>query len=248
MTTKLTIKNKPFFYDRQIPRYLAQVMGCFAGYQVITGKVEDGKPRFLNVPVIHGDQSRVSAWILHGGNENAMSPLPIMAVDMIRLRQDESLRRVPSGYEILYLPRSDGRRDTVERFMPVPYDMGIRVSAWCSNNDQILQIVEQIGSVFNPSLPITISNAPCDWTFRTDIKFDGEFSMGRSSSDPGSGGGEDGLYVVSMDFTLPIHLGVPVKVYQGHNVEEIHVNLLEMAGQVNFEDMESIDELIITAD
>jgi len=57
----VTVRRKPFFYDHQIKRYLAQLMSCFAGYQVRTGKQRDGKARMIDVPIIHGDHSRIAA-------------------------------------------------------------------------------------------------------------------------------------------------------------------------------------------
>lgn len=247
----VTVRRKPFFYDHQIKRYLAQLMSCFAGYQVRTGKQRDSQARMIDVPIIHGDHSRIAAWALSGGNENKAFSLPAMALEMSRLKQDAKLRRAPTHQETVgYIEKTEagtmGRHMTVERYMPVPYDMGVRLSIWASNNEQLHQILEQILVVFNPELDIILSNSPLDWSFKTVLTFDGNISLGRSSADVGAGTGDDQSYVASLDFTTTIHLSPPTKVYETKVIETVHVPIKTLNEQIDWDTMDVIDTLVIT--
>jgi hypothetical protein len=242
----MPIKRKPFFYDRQVARYLAQIMGVFAGYQVMTGLQRDGKPRFIDVPVIYGDSSRVAAWVMNKGNDNSMVPLPVMAVDMVSLKRNDNLRRNPEHFEVVRHRKTETESDTIERHMPVPYDLGIRLAIWSSNTDQGLQLVEQLGAVFNGEIKINLSNSPFDWVFTTFLRAEAEFSIGKASAGIGEGG-EEKQTIFSIDFTTVIHLSAPAKVYSHSAIDEVHVNLLEMNDPLDFDSMDLIDNFVITA-
>lgn len=251
MTSSVVVRRKPFFYDHQIKRYLAQLMACFAGYQVRTGKQRDGQPRMIDVPIIHGDHSRIAAWAISGGNENKAFSLPAMALEMSRLKQEPKLRRAPTHQETVgYIEKGDagaeGRHMTVERYMPVPYDMGVRLSVWASNNEQLHQILEQILVVFNPELDILLSNSPLDWSFKTVLTFDGTVSLGRSSADVGVGTGEEQSYVASLDFSTVVQLSPPTKVYETKKIETVHVPIKTLNEQIDWDTMDVIDTLVIT--
>lgn len=259
-TTNYTIRHKPFFADHQLKRYLLQIMACFAGYRVRSGRQRDGQHRMISVPVIYGDNSRIASYHLSGGNENAIMPLPIMAIDMIRLKQASEFRRAPQHVERLYWSEramsgmegqpgsAMGKQWSAERYMPVPYDMGIRMNLWASNNDQGFQILEQIMSQFNPEMDIQLSNSPMDWIFTTTMRFDGDVSFGRTSSDIGAGTRDDPYYVYTMDFTLLVHMSSPTKVYEAKVIETVHTNIKSLNEEVDFDTMQDIDSFIITAD
>ena len=57
-----------------------------------------------------------------------------------------------------------GSSYSVERHMPVPYDMTINVDLWTSNTEQKLQILEQILVLFNPVLNLNSGDNPLDWS------------------------------------------------------------------------------------
>lgn len=253
-----TIRQKPFFSDHQIKRYLLQILACFAGYRVRSGKQRDGKTRMISVPVVFGDNSRVASYHLSGGNENAVAPLPLIAVDLLRLNQSNEYRRAPQHVERMYYversttgtegqPGSEiGKRWTAERYMPVPYDMGVRVNIWASNNDQGFQVLEQIMSQFNPEMDIQLSNSPMDWIFTTTMKFDGDVNFGRGSADPGAGARDDPYYIYTMDFSLVVHMSSPTKVYEAKLIETIHANIKSLNEEVDFDTMDDLDSFVIT--
>ncbi len=64
---------------------------------------------------------------------------------------------------------TEGKNYTVERIMPTPYMLRVNVDIWSSNTDQKLQIMEQILSLFNPSLEIQTTDNYIDWTSLTSV-------------------------------------------------------------------------------
>ena len=257
--TTYTIKKKPYFYDAQIKRYLVQIASAFAGYQVRTGIVRDGKHRMINVPIVIGDASRVVQYMMAGGNENTVMALPVMAMDVIRYKQRADMRRAPTHVEKLFyferaqsstegvLSTEPGTRVGVERYMPVPYDMGIRLSLWASNNDQGFQVVEQITSQYNPDLDILLSNSPYDWSFLSYLRFDGDVNMGRAAAGFGEGK-EDAPYIFSMDFSTLVMISPPAKVLDPKPIEEIHLQFKQLNEPIDFDTMTEIGDMVITAE
>jgi hypothetical protein len=97
---------------------------------------------------------------------------------------------------------------TVERLMPVPYMLTLKCDIWTSNTEQKLQLLEQIGVLFNPSLEIQSTDNYVDWTSLTYITLtDTNFS---SRSVPV--GTEDPLDIATLTFEMPIWLSAPAKV------------------------------------
>lgn len=258
----MALKRKPYFADNQIKRYLVQLLACFSGYQVKTGNQRDGKPRFLDVPIVYGDYSQVAAYIVRGGSDNTMAYLPIAALYMTGLEQNADLRHFAQHSEkFSYVKRAEdadgnllinqpGEKITIERFMPVPYRMTFEVSFWASNNDQGYQLVEQLMTVFNPDIDIQISNSPADWTQLSTILFQGQVRMEKAVP---SGTDTNPLYVFTLPFQIDIWMSPPAQVYATKHIYRIHVPILEMdgrdlEGQVDFDRLEQLDGLIIRAD
>ena len=163
------------FYDGQIRRYITQVVRLLSNFSV---KYGDGT--LVRVPVMYGDQDRQAASIVNQNSENAVATAPRIAVyvadlDLARDRLSDSTfvsklnirERAydtdedgnPTDYNY-----SQGNQYTVERLMPTPFDLTLKVDIWSTSTDQKLQIIEQMLVLFNPSLEIqiltTISTGP----------------------------------------------------------------------------------------
>lgn len=236
---------------------LVQLMACFSGYQVMTGNQRDGKNRFMDVPIIFGDMGRTAGYIMHGGSENYMSYIPIMSLYMTGLRQKAEWRQAPQHYEKYnFIERArdpdgnllvnvPGKKKTVERYQPVPYDVTFNVSIWASNNDQGYQLVEQICTVYNPDMDVQLSNSPADWTFLTSIIFQGDVQMEKAVP---SGTEVDPLHVFTLSFDVVLWMSPPAKVYDTTYIYEINVPIKEIEQGLDFDSFETIDGLVIKAD
>lgn len=261
----MALKRKPYFNDHQIKRYLIQVMALFSGYQVRTGNQRDGRHRFLDVPIIYGDMQRTVGYILQGGSENTVSYLPIMSILMTSLSQKANWRQAPQHRERLnvierardadgnLLINQPGKKKSIERFQPVPYDMGISLSIWASNNDQQFQILEQILSVFNPEMDIALSNSLADWTFLTTIEFMGDVTFEKAAP---AGTDIDPINVVTLPFNVISWMSVPAKVFDTKHIFKINVPILDLddKGDIvrrdsfEFDNLQELDGLMIRAD
>lgn len=260
------LKRKPFFYDAQFKRLIVQVLAAFAGYQVRTGIQRDGKHHFLDVPVIYGGMDRAAAYILRGGSENVMPYLPLMSMIDTGYRQKKEWRQQPQHIEKLQIIErardkdgklivgQPGKRKTIERFMPVPYEVQFDLAIWTSNKDQALQIIEQLGVVFNPEIDIALSNSLADWAFLTQLYFDGDIRIDNVQA---SGTDADPFTMHSMSFSTVLWLSPPVKVRETKDIHSIHVPILDLGDNdgeailrdiVEFEALEELDKLVINAD
>lgn len=260
------LRRKPFFYDAQVKRMIVQILACFSGYQVRTGVQRDGRHHFMDVPVIYGSMDRAVGYVLQGGSENTVAYLPIMSLIDTGMRQKSEWRQQPQHVEKLrFIERArdndgklivgePGKKKTVERYQPVPYEVSFDLSIWTSNKDTALQLIEQIGVVFNPEIDIAVSNSIADWTFLTTLNFDGDV---RIESVQASGVDTDPFVLHSMGFTTTLWLSPPVKVLETKPIYEIHVPILDLDGYTGeivqrdtliFDDLELIDKCVIRAD
>jgi len=169
-----------FFYDGQIRRFLVQFMRILSGFQVEFGKNADGVKTLQTVPIYYGDQSRQAATILRNNSENALNGVPAMSAYIGALTYDQARMQDPTHVGKINLRErhydaetgtytdQQGDSYTVERLMPVPYKLQIKLDIWTSNTEQKMQIVEQIATLFNPSFEIQSTDNYVDWTSLTN--------------------------------------------------------------------------------
>ena len=222
-----------FFYDQQIRRFLLQFIRMVSNFQVEFGTTDPatGKLALQTVPVIYGDQSRQAAFMLRP-SQNTMSAVPAMAAYITGLRYDRERVQDPFFVSkvnlrermidpVTGLPTSQqGDAFTVERLMPVPYRMTVKLDIWTSNTEQKLQLVEQMATLFNPSLEIQSTDNYIDWTSLsiitlTDVNWD-------SRTVPT--GSEDPISIATMTFEIPIWISPPAKLKKLGVVQKIFWN------------------------
>jgi hypothetical protein len=167
---------------------------------------------------MYGDMDRQAASILSQNSENTVNSAPRIAVyisdlDIDRDRIGDSTyigklqireRRIENGV----YTGDEGDVYTVERLMPTPYMLSLKVDIWSSSTDQKLQILEQILMFFNPSLEIQTTDNFIDWTSLSVVDLtDVTFS---SRSIPV--GGQTAIDVATIAIKAPIWISPPVKV------------------------------------
>ncbi len=152
------------FYDGQIRRYIAQAVRLLSNFVV---KYGDGT--LVRVPVMYGDADKQAASIINQNSENTIASAPRIAVyisdlDLARDRLGDSTYVGKLHIREREIDRTDpdnpfytgaqGNQFTVERLMPTPFNLSLKVDIWSTSTDQKLQILEQILTLFNPSLEI----------------------------------------------------------------------------------------------
>jgi hypothetical protein len=91
--------------------------------------------------------------------------------------------------------------------MPVPYTLRMQVDFWTTNYNQKLQLIEQLGTLFNPSLEIQSTDNFIDWTSLTVVYQDG-LTFSSRSIPVGTGNPID---VLSWKFYMPIWISTSTK-------------------------------------
>jgi len=209
-----------FFYDGQVRRFIEQFVRIVSNFQVEFGKDRNGTAALQRVPVIYGDQSRQAAAILRGNSENSLANVPAMAVYVSALDYDRERMQEPNFVSKMslreraydpdtgeYLPYQ-GDTFTVERLMPVPYKLSIKLDIWTSNTQQKFQLFEQIATLFNPGLEIQSTDNYIDWTSLSVVFLDSTNFDSRTIP----AGGDEAISVMTMNFSMPIWITTPAKV------------------------------------
>lgn len=225
-----------FFYDGQIRRFISQFINMVSNFEVEYGRDDTGVVSTQRVPVLYGDPSRQAAQIIRGNSENALNAVPMMAVYVSGLQYDRArvqdptlvqkvhLRQRQFDYDTGTYTERQGDAYTIERLMPVPYKLSLKLDIWTSNTEQKLQLIEQISQLFNPAMEIQNTDNYIDWTslsyaLLTDISWD-------SRSVPV--GSEEPISVASMTFELPIWISPSVKVKKLGVIHSVYNNLTEI--------------------
>lgn len=230
-----------FFYDNQIRRFLIQFIRVMSNFQVEFGKQRDGNTTLQRVPVFYGDASRQASQILKGNSENTMQAVPAMAAYISSLTYDQSRMQEPNHVSKLHFrerkydnatgtyTNEQGDAYTVERLMPVPYKLGLKLDIWTSNTEQKLQLIEQIATLFNPSLEIQSTDNYIDWTSLSVINL-GDIVWSSRSVPIGT---EDPIDIASMSFDIPIWISTPIKVKKLGVIQKMIANMYDAEGNVS---------------
>jgi hypothetical protein len=245
----MATKEVPYFYDKQLRRYIQQFIRLFSGFSVQMGVSDDTRlPIFQQTPVRYGDINRMAAHITRENSENIANTVPfiscyVQSLDMWperRMHQEhvDKVQVFEKKYDETTGKYIDqvGNTYTIERYMPVPYKLTMNVDIWTSNTDQKLQLFEQIGVLFNPTLNIHTSNAPFDWSAFSYVELTNTVWSSRQVGSTI----DDIVDVMTLTFELPILINPPAKVKQQKIIHTI-VNQL-----YNFDQNENDLELFGT--
>jgi T4-like virus Myoviridae tail sheath stabiliser len=204
-----------FFYDGQVRRYVTQVVRVFSNFVV---KYGDGS--LHRIPVMYGDPDRQVASIIRQNSENVVNSVPRIAVYVSALSLDRSrlsdatfvdkvqIREREINSQTNTYTQGQGKNYTVERLMPTPFDLKLKVDIWSANTEQKLQILEQILVLFNPSLELQTTDNYIDWTSLTVLELDDI----QWSSRQVPVGNDTPNEIATLTVHTPIWINPPVKV------------------------------------
>ena len=207
------------FYDAQIRRYITQTVRIFSNFVV---KYGDGS--LHRIPVMYGDADRQVASIIRNNSENKVNSVPKIAVYISALSLDRSRTSDASFVGKVHVRERDtqtdsttgrttynqaqGRNYTVERLMPTPFKLTMKVDIWSANTDQKLQIMEQILVLFNPSLELQTTDNYIDWTSLSVL----DLTSINWSSRSVPVGADTPIEIGTLTVETPIWISPPVKV------------------------------------
>ena len=233
------IDMQQFFYDDQIRRFLLQFTRIFSNFQIEYGR-EDGSDAaaLLRVPVRYGDASRNAQTIIQENSANSLPATPLMtfyvaALDYDRPRMQEpyhvskiAVRQRTYDESTETYERTQGNAFSIERLMPVPYKLTLNLDIWTSNTNQKFQLLEQILTLFNPSLEIQGTDNYIDWTSLSVV----ELESVQWSSRTIPVGTENPIDIATLRFNLPIWISSPAKVKKLGVIERVIASIYDAQG------------------
>jgi hypothetical protein len=224
-----------FFYDKQIRRYLVQIIRVFSNFTV-----KHGDNTLHQIPVMYGDPDRQAAVIMRQNSENVVQAVPRIAVHITGLQLDRSRLGDSSYVSKLHFRERDidgaeytsgqGRNYTVERLMPTPFKLTVKVDIWASSTEQKLQIMEQILVLFNPSLEIQSTDNYIDWTSLSLLDLTDLTWSSRSVPV----GNDSPIDIATLTLESPIWISPPVKVKKLGVITNIITSIYDGVGTENY--------------
>ena len=240
-----------FFYDSQIRRFLIQFAKIFSNWQVTFGKDPAGNDILVRVPIMYGDQSRQAATVIANNTASNLPSAPMLTYYISGLEYNQKWTQDPTFVDQMqvrqrYYDEDTGRYETtqgqafsIQRLMPVPYTLRMNVDFWTTNYNQKLQLIEQLGTLFNPALEIQSTDNFIDWTSLSSVFQDGLTFTSRSIP-VGTGNPID---VMTWKFYMPIWLSTPAKLLKMGVIEKIIMSIYK--GNA-LQDMQNDDLLLGT--
>lgn len=229
-----------YFYSGQIRRFLAQFIRIMSGFQVDFGRDSSGSTVYRAVPCTYGDQSRQAAQIMRANSTNTSITVPQISCYITEMKYDRERIQEPNFVKKVSVIRRNvdpitgsylnepGDKFTVERLMPVPYTLTVKADIWTSNTNQKLQLLEQICTLFNPSMEVQGTDNFLDWTSISLVDLQSVTWTSRNIPM----GAEDAIDVASLVFDMPIWLSAPAKVKKLGVVTNIITELYDANGSL----------------
>jgi hypothetical protein len=218
-----------FFYDNQVRRFLIQFGKIFSNWYVTKGKDPAGNEILVRVPIMYGDSSRQASTIIANNSASNLPSAPLITYYITALEYDQRRTQDPTFIDKIQVRQRSynsetqsyetvqGQAFTVERLMPVPYTLRMTVDLWTTNYNQKLQLIEQLGTLFNPSLEIQSTDNFIDWTSLSVVYQDG-LTFSSRSIPQGTGNPID---VMSWKFYMPIWISNAAKLKKMGVIEKI---------------------------
>lgn len=218
-----------FFYDNQVRRFLIQFGKIFSNWYVTKGKDPAGNDILVRVPVMYGDSSRQASTIIANNSASNLPSAPLITYYITGLEYDQKRTQDPTFIDKIQVRQRSyntetqsyetvqGQAFTVERLMPVPYTLRMSVDLWTTNYNQKLELIEQLGTLFNPSLEIQSTDNFIDWTSLSVVYQDG-LTFSSRTIPQGTGNPID---VLSWKFYMPIWISNAAKLKKMGVIEKI---------------------------
>ena len=184
---------------------------------------------------MYGDSSRQAATIIANNSASKLPSAPMISYYISGLEYDQkrtqdptfsdkvNLRQRAYNSETQTYDTTQGQAFTVERLMPVPYNLKITVDFWTTNYNQKLELVEQLGTLFNPALEIQSTDNFVDWT-SLSVVFQESLTFSSRTIPQGSGNPID---VLTWKFSMPIWLSTAAKLKKYGVIEKIIASIFK---------------------
>lgn len=224
------------FYDGQIRRFVTQFIRVMSNFSY-----KDSAGTLRKIPTSYGNLTRQVAHIIRDNSENKVVSAPRVSCYITGLEYARDRVQNPTHVSKVHLRERDydpatgeylnsqGPGYTVERLMPVPFNLQMKCDVWSTNTDQKLQIMEQMLVLFNPSLEIQSTANYVDWTSLSLIELQSVNYSTRAIPQ----GTETEIDIGELTFTMPIWITPPAKVKQLGVIEKIVMSVFDETGSIS---------------
>lgn len=224
-----------FFYDNQIRRFLIQFAKIFSNWEVTKGKDPAGHEILVRVPIMYGDSSRQASTIIANNSASNLPSAPLITYYISGLEYDQRRTQDPTYVDRINVRQRtfnqetgqyetvQGQAFTVERLMPVPYTLRVTVDFWTTNYQQKLELIEQLGTLFNPSMEIQSTDNFIDWTSLSVVYQDGLTFSSRTIPQ----GTANPIDVMTWKFYMPIWLSNAAKLKKMGVIEKVMASIFK---------------------
>ena len=228
---------------------MIQFAKVFSNWQVTKGKDPAGNDIMVRVPVMYGDSSRQAANIISNNTASNLPSAPMISYYISGLEYDQKRTQDPTYTDRISIRQraynsdtqtydtTQGQAFTVERLMPVPYTLKITVDFWTTNYNQKLELVEQLGTLFNPALEIQSTDNFIDWT-SLSVVYQESLNWSSRTIPQGSGNPID---VLTWKFYMPIWLSTAAKLKKYGVIEKIIASIFKGHALTDIQD----DDLLL---
>jgi hypothetical protein len=225
-----------YFYDGQIRRFISQFIRMVSNFYVEFGQDSNGVTKYQRVPVMYGDPSRQASQIIRNNSENTLNAVPAMAVYISGLNYDQTRLQDPTLVQSMQIRQrqfdpvtgtygnNQGEAYSVERLMPVPYKMSLKMDIWTSNTEQKLQLFEQLTALFNPAMEIQSTDNYVDWSSLSYVLLTEVNWTSRNVPT----GGEEPIDILTMTFDLPIWISTSIKIKKMGVIQTVITNMEDL--------------------
>ena len=235
------------FYDGQIRRFVTQFIRVMSNFSY-----KDSAGTLRKIPTTYGNLTRQVAHIIRDNSENKVVSAPRISAYITGLEYARDRVQNPTHVSKIHLRERDydeatgeylqtqGPGYTIERIMPVPFNLQMKCDIWSTNTDQKLQIMEQMLVLFNPSLEIQSTANYVDWTSLSLIELQSVNYSTRTIPQ----GTETEIDMGELTFTMPIWITPPAKVKQLGVIEKIIMSVFDETGSVSDGIIDSLTPIV----
>ena len=219
------------YYYHEIIRRTIIAFGTLFNEIDIHHKKPDGNDySVIRVPIAYGPTEKFLARLEQKPDlrKRVAITLPRLAFEMVSIKYDNS-RKVSTMQTFKALSTTDNK--IVKKvYMPVPYNLGIRLSIMAQYNDDALQIVEQILPIFQPAFNLTVDLVSSIGE-RRDIPMVLDNISFKDNYD--SGYDEKRTIIYDLDFTAKTYLFGPIPDSTEGFIKKVQVDYYTDTNKVN---------------
>lgn len=242
-----------YFYDDQFGRVLKHLIRVFGEFQVQNGVDDNNNQKFRKVPCLYADISRQAQYQLAQNSENILNSAPFMTISIKSWNMDRPNIYSPTTLDTIVgtnKQNEDGsfskelsKIHHVQRFNPVPWILEFDLNIWTTTLQSKMELLEQIGCIFNPSIQLQLSTNPLDWTSLSNVELiNTEFSTRAVPQ-----GNDTDLDIAKMSFRTSVYLSLPAIDKRAVLIQQIvqNVNTVNDEQDIMF-DQHDITSIVFT--